>query len=179
MHIQNKALKLNLSNAENKTSMQTDKSSFFDISVNQNSLVVCLEVKRKNILCQILCIPFYVFCHFPSINSVLRLKRRVHSSFHLHTVLYLWLFWLQPVKFIDYKPLELSKCMWLTLYIFWKMLLVACTVCSLQVQFVLHIHWCLVPGPVSLLYLLFESLSQKLRLSNFSALLKGSKCHMK
>lgn len=45
MHIQNKALKLNLFNAENKTFMQTDKSSLFDLSVNQNSLVVCLEVK--------------------------------------------------------------------------------------------------------------------------------------
>lgn len=33
---------------------------------------------------------------------------------------------LQPVKFIDYKPLELLKSMLLTLDIFWKMLLVAC-----------------------------------------------------
>lgn len=89
MYIQNKALKPNLASAENETFMQTDKSSLFDLSVNQNSLVVCLEVKSKNTLCQILCIPFYVFCHFPSINSVLRLKRRLHSSFHLHTVLQL------------------------------------------------------------------------------------------
>lgn len=47
IHIQNKALKPNLSSAENETLMQTDKSSLFDLSVNQNSLVVCLEVKRK------------------------------------------------------------------------------------------------------------------------------------
>lgn len=70
MHIQNETLKPNLSNAENETFMQTDKCSLFDLSVNQNNLVAHLEVKReKTISCQILCIPFYVFCHFPSTNS--------------------------------------------------------------------------------------------------------------
>lgn len=47
IHVQKKALKPNLSSAGNETFMQTDKSSLFDLSVNQNSLVVCLEVKRK------------------------------------------------------------------------------------------------------------------------------------
>lgn len=127
MHIQNETLKPNLSNAENEAFVQTDKSSLFDLSVNQNSLVVCLEVKREKNIPVKSCV--FLFMHFvisPLLTLVLRLERRVHSSFLLHIVLELRLFGLQPVKFIDYKPLELLRSMWLALYIFWKTLLVAC-----------------------------------------------------
>lgn len=119
MHIQNETLKPNLSNAENEAFVQTDKSSLFDLSVNQNSLVVCLEVKREKTIPVKSCV--FLFMHFvisPLLTLVLRLERRVHSSFLLHIVLELRLFGLQPVKFIDYKPLELLRSMWLALYIF-------------------------------------------------------------